>query len=138
MNLQRTGGKGIDRGVFLHAVVASRLKIATKRDWKNRSLGEKSTCLPISFVNPISNLRPTAPEPAATHDASGKYIPPSLRGKGLGGPVPVGETMGGRGGDRRDDLSTIRITNLSEDTTEQDVKDLVSRFGHTSRVVGVI
>ncbi|KAJ3053064.1 translation initiation factor eIF3 subunit g [Rhizophlyctis rosea] len=75
-----------------------------------------------------------APEPSATHDASGKYIPPSLRNKGLGGAPPVGETMGGRGGDRRDDLSTIRITNLSEDTTEQDVKDLVSRFGHTSRV----
>jgi len=36
--------------------------------------------------------------------------------------------------DRRDDLATIRITNLSEDTTEQDVADLVKRFGPTSRV----
>lgn len=63
-------------------------------------------------------------------DASGKYVPPSLRGATRG----PGESMKDpkRGGE---DLSTIRITNLSEDTTEQDVKDLVGRFGHTSRVV---
>lgn len=36
--------------------------------------------------------------------------------------------------DRRDDPNTIRISNLSEDTTENDVRDLVSIFGTVSRV----
>lgn len=40
--------------------------------------------------------------------------------------------------ERRDEFPTVRITNLSEDTSEQDVKDLVSRFGHTARVVSEI
>ncbi|KAJ3118597.1 translation initiation factor eIF3 subunit g [Phlyctochytrium bullatum] len=63
--------------------------------------------------------------------AGGKYVPPSLRrGGDLKGSAPPGP-----GNQRnRDDYSTLRITNLSEDVTEQDLKDLVSRFGHTSRV----
>ncbi|KAJ3301216.1 translation initiation factor eIF3 subunit g [Blyttiomyces sp. JEL0837] len=71
------------------------------------------------------------PEPSAAGGAGsgGKYVPPSLRNRG------PGESSGsGSAPPRRDELPTLRITNLSEDTTEQDVKDLVSRFGHTSRV----
>lgn len=40
----------------------------------------------------------------------------------------------GSGADRRDDPNTIRISNLSEDTTDQDVRDLVAPFGSVSRV----
>ncbi|KAJ3213723.1 translation initiation factor eIF3 subunit g [Dinochytrium kinnereticum] len=71
--------------------------------------------------------------PSSGLRVGGKYVPPSLRSGGdMKGSAPPG-APGQRGGPR-DDLSTLRITNLSEDTTEQDVKDLVSRFGHTSRV----
>ena len=37
--------------------------------------------------------------------------------------------------DKRDDYPTIRITNLSPDVKDNDVRDLVSRFGSTARVV---
>ncbi|KAJ3044818.1 translation initiation factor eIF3 subunit g [Rhizophlyctis rosea] len=95
----------------------------------------KDTHQPLDEIAPAEtkDAAPTT-EPTATHDASGKYIPPSLRGgakPSAGSTPPTGDRMSDR---NRDDLSTIRITNLSEDTTEQDVKDLVSRFGHTSRV----
>jgi translation initiation factor 3 subunit G len=37
--------------------------------------------------------------------------------------------------DRAKDIScTIRVTNLSEDTTEGDVRDLFARFGNLQRV----
>jgi translation initiation factor 3 subunit G len=60
---------------------------------------------------------------ATTAQGDGKYVPPSLRNRGPGESMP-----------RREELPTIRITNLSEDATEADVRSLVSRFGPTSRV----
>ena len=67
--------------------------------------------------------------PAATSTStSGKYVPPSLRTKDGG----RGESMYGRGG--RDDLPTLRVTNLSEDVQERDLYDLFERFGRISRI----
>lgn len=60
-----------------------------------------------------------------------KYIPMHMRGKDAG---PRG---GGKGGDaqREDDSSNqIRVTNISEDTTENDLRELFRRFGTTSRI----
>jgi RNA recognition motif-containing protein len=34
----------------------------------------------------------------------------------------------------RDDLPTLRVTNVSEDTTDDDLRDLFSRFGKVFRV----
>ena len=34
----------------------------------------------------------------------------------------------------RDDSNTLRVTNLSEDTTDDDLRDLFGRFGRISRV----
>lgn len=56
--------------------------------------------------------------------AAGKYVPPNLR---------QGNTLAPAGASR-DDPNTIRIANLSEETTEQDVRELVDRFGLVSRV----
>jgi len=58
--------------------------------------------------------------------ANGKYVPVWKRG----GAQSVGERQGSVG----EDQSTLRVTNLSEDTTEQDLSDLFRRFGHTSRI----
>ncbi len=58
----------------------------------------------------------------------GKYVPPSMRNR-EGGPGPAGESMR----DRRDDLPTIRISNLTEEATENDMYNLFSRFGKISR-----
>lgn len=44
-----------------------------------------------------------------------------------------GETMGGRPGNR-DDLPTLRVTNVSEDTSDQDLRDLFGAFGRVARV----
>ncbi|XP_045474762.1 eukaryotic translation initiation factor 3 subunit G-like [Harmonia axyridis] len=52
-----------------------------------------------------------------------KYIPPSLRGEG--GTRTRSENVNMN---RRDD-ATIRISNLSEDTTEQEIEELVKDFG---------
>lgn len=55
----------------------------------------------------------------------GKYIPPSARAAMAGGVKPERRT---------DDLNTIRVTNISENTTEADLQDLFKPFGRISRV----
>jgi translation initiation factor 3 subunit G len=57
---------------------------------------------------------------------TGKYVPPAARA-GLSG-----LTMKPEG--RTDDLNTIRVTNISENTTEADLQDLFKPFGRISRV----
>jgi len=70
-----------------------------------------------------------AATPSATASGgTGKYVPPAARA-GLSG------TAAGYKPERRtDDLNTIRVTNLSENTTEADLQDLFQRFGRISRV----
>jgi translation initiation factor 3 subunit G len=59
---------------------------------------------------------------------TGKYAPPSARAGAMG--TGVGFTPESR----TDDLNTIRVTNLSESTTEADLQDLFQRFGRISRI----
>ncbi|TGZ83137.1 RNA-binding domain-containing protein [Ascodesmis nigricans] len=62
------------------------------------------------------------------------YVPPHLRNKGKTG---GGETMGGRDfGSRqeRDELATLRVTNVSEFAEEGDLRDMFERFGRVTRV----
>lgn len=70
-----------------------------------------------------------APTPAAAPAASGpsKYVPPSMRNRG------PGESMSRPGG-ARDDLPTLRVTNISEDTQENDLRELFGSFGRVARV----
>ncbi|PKI84289.1 translation initiation factor eIF3 subunit g [Malassezia vespertilionis] len=56
----------------------------------------------------------------------GKYKPPSLRS----GAVPM--SMGGP--TQRDDSSTLRVTNLSDDVEEEDLRDLFRRYGRVTRI----
>ncbi|KAF2637628.1 eIF-3 RNA-binding subunit [Massarina eburnea CBS 473.64] len=70
-----------------------------------------------------------APQPGGTGMGSGSYVPPHLRGRPGGG---GGEKMGGKY--ERDDLATLRVTNVSEIAEEQDLRDMFSRFGHVTRV----
>jgi translation initiation factor 3 subunit G len=60
----------------------------------------------------------------------GAYVPPALRGKN-----PAGERMSGGGGKfERDDLATLRVTNLSESADEGELRELFGRWGHVVRV----
>jgi len=63
-----------------------------------------------------------APEEAS----NGKYVPVHLRNGGTRG--------SGMDRDRPDAEATIRVTNISAETTEDDLRELFRRFGHTSRI----
>jgi translation initiation factor 3 subunit G len=75
------------------------------------------------------NMPPAETSAGGLGTSSGKYVPPSQRGKG-----GRGETMGGPGGANRDDLPTLRVTNISEDTQENDLRELFGGFGRVARV----
>jgi translation initiation factor 3 subunit G len=59
----------------------------------------------------------------------GRYTVPGRRG-GAGEKMSAGEAM--RGG--RDESATLRVTNLSEETREADLRDLFSHYGRVTRV----
>lgn len=70
----------------------------------------------------------------------GKYVPPSQRGKmgGAGGSLAAMASKidagGGGSNDKRSEQNTIRVTNISEETTEHDLQELFQPFGRISRV----
>lgn len=55
-----------------------------------------------------------------------KYVPPSQRGGAAGSKLPDRP--------RTEDVNTIRVTNISENTTEADLQELFQPFGRISRV----
>jgi len=75
---------------------------------------------------PPSDAPPAAPAGAGP-TSGGKYVPPSMRGAGRG----AGESMRGS---NREDLPTLRVTNVSEDTQENDLRELFGNFGRVARV----
>ncbi len=91
----------------------------------------KDTLQPLEeILDSAANTGPSAEKSGSIADVkSGKYVPPRLRGKGGEGPS---ESFSARR--QLDDTSTVRVTNLSEDTSEADVQALFKRFGPTSRV----
>ncbi|KAI1767841.1 eukaryotic translation initiation factor 3 subunit-like protein [Hypoxylon sp. FL1150] len=75
---------------------------------------------------------PSAAGPgAAAAGKKGSYVPPALRGdRGAAG----GERMGGSKYGERDDLATLRVTNVSEMAEEGELRDMFERFGRVTRV----
>ncbi|CAI5478503.1 unnamed protein product [Closterium sp. Yama58-4] len=69
---------------------------------------------------------------AAAPSGKTSYVPPSLRAGGAAS--RAGEDSGGRRGGGRDDSNSVRVTNLSEDTREQDLQELFGPFGPISRI----
>ncbi|KAF2002217.1 eukaryotic translation initiation factor-like protein 3 subunit G [Amniculicola lignicola CBS 123094] len=87
----------------------------------------KDTMTPEGGAAP-ADLADDEPEKAGGLGAGGSsYVPPHLRGRG-----GAGEKMGGKY--ERDDLATLRVTNVSEFAEEQDLRDMFSRYGHVTRV----
>ena len=72
---------------------------------------------------------PDIPDSTATGGRS-SYVPPHLRA-GASRVAGPGSSMDRR---ERDDSNTLRVTNLSEDVTDDDLRDLFGRFGRISRV----
>ena len=75
-------------------------------------------------IDPSSSLPPST-------STTGKYVPPSMRSGSRSTP---GESMRGAPGSTRDDLPTLRVTNISEDTQENDLRELFGIFGRVARV----
>jgi translation initiation factor 3 subunit G len=81
-----------------------------------------------------SSLPPTEEYPTSprgdnpSSSSAGKYVPPSARP----GAKPSGPGGANRFGES--DAFTLRVTNLSEDTTEADLAELFRPFGPTSRI----
>lgn len=72
---------------------------------------------------------------AAGGTAGSKYVPPAARAGLMGKAGAAGGPAGAGLPERRnDDLNTIRVTNISENTTESDLQDLFQPFGRISRV----
>ncbi|KAI1845817.1 hypothetical protein JX265_000004 [Neoarthrinium moseri] len=67
---------------------------------------------------------------AAGAGKKGSYVPPAMRAGATGG---AGERMGGKFGER-DDLATLRVTNVSEMAEEGELRDMFERFGRVTRV----
>ena len=71
------------------------------------------------------------PEPPGGDEGGGsRYVPPSARG---GGAVGGSTSLADRFGEDRDH-ATLRVTNISEDTTEADLQDLFMPFGRLARI----
>jgi translation initiation factor 3 subunit G len=88
----------------------------------------KETMAPESEPAPAAPLDLNADDKGSGSGRGGSYVPPQLRNKaGM-----TGEKMGSKY--ERDDLATLRVTNVSEFAEEQDLRDMFSRFGHVTRV----
>lgn len=87
----------------------------------------KDTMAPEGEDAAPADMGGDAPESGALGGGGSSYVPPHLRGRG-----GAGEKMGGKF--ERDDLATLRVTNVSEFAEEQDLRDMFSRFGHVTRV----
>jgi len=75
------------------------------------------------LYNPLVAQNMNGETDAPIGGAPGKYVPPSLRGGG-----------GGGGREERDESNTLRVTNISEDAQERDLKDLFEKFGPVPRI----
>ena len=64
-----------------------------------------------------------------TGPGGSSYVPPHLR---KGAAAAGGERMGGKY--ERDDLATLRVTNVSEFADENELRDLFERYGRVTRV----
>jgi len=70
-------------------------------------------------------MKPPEEEGALAKRTVGGYVPPSMRDGASG----AGASM-----DRRRDENSIRVSNLSEDTREQDLQELFRPFGPVTRI----
>lgn len=94
----------------------------------------KDTMAPVGESGAADVAAGMGDEPAPVSAAAaagvkkGSYVPPALRGA-----AGAGERMGSKFGER-DDLATLRVTNVSEMAEEGELRDMFERFGRVTRV----
>ncbi|KAM3439456.1 hypothetical protein MY4824_002731 [Beauveria thailandica] len=72
---------------------------------------------------------PTTAGAGGAGSKKGSYVPPALRGGAASGSAMAGSKYG-----ERDDLATLRVTNVSEMAEEGELRDMFERFGRVTRV----
>ncbi|KAG4300722.1 hypothetical protein PCANB_003008 [Pneumocystis canis] len=90
----------------------------------------KDTLQPFDEVNNTVNVGTSngvMGSPELATESTGRYIVPHLRAKKTG----TGDAMFRRD---RDEYFTVRVTNVSEDAHEEDIRELFERFGRISRL----
>jgi translation initiation factor 3 subunit G len=70
---------------------------------------------------------PVSAKPSSSAPAPGKYVAPGMRNGGGAG-ASAGATQ-----QSRDEFPSLRVANLSEEATEDDIRDLFSNFGRVAR-----
>lgn len=78
-----------------------------------------------SYIEKILDTKPTTSASVAetSSSKSGKYVPPHIK-----------DQQKSIGGKARDDTTAIRISNLSESTSDADLEDLTNKFGKKSKM----
>lgn len=78
-----------------------------------------------SYIEKILDTKPTTSTSASetTSSKPGKYVPPFIK-----------DQQKNLGGKARDDTTAIRISNLSESTSDADLEDLTNKFGKKSKM----
>ena len=71
---------------------------------------------------------PGEDDDAPSGPSKGGYVPPSMRAGASGG-ASMGDSM-----NRRREENSVRVSNLSEDTREQDLQELFRPFGPVTRI----
>jgi len=94
--------------------------------------GDRSNMPPSE--EPVGRGGRSADSASASLPSDGKsvYRPPGARGGAIGS-GPSGPSSGDDR-NKRDDAATVRVTNLSEDTKEEDLKELFRSFGPIVRI----
>ncbi|KAF9870074.1 peptidase family m20 m25 m40 protein [Colletotrichum karsti] len=98
----------------------------------------KDTMAPVGAESGTADVAAGMGDEAAAAAAAGpgakkgSYVPPALRAGAAG--AAAGDRMGGSKYGERDDLATLRVTNVSELAEEQELRDMFERFGRVTRV----
>ncbi|KAL2208778.1 translation initiation factor 3, RNA-binding subunit [Sarocladium strictum] len=93
----------------------------------------KDTMAPVGeAAGPAADVAAGMPDESAGGAGAkkGSYVPPAMRAGAAG----AGERMGGSKYGERDDLATLRVTNVSELAEEGELRDMFERFGRVTRV----
>ena len=97
---------------------------STKCPYKD-TLG--ATVLKLDEIDPGPSNVPSTSAEVGSGGGGSKYVPPGLRGEGKKGDSMAYQRQ-------HDDQAAVRVTNLSEDADENDIRELFKSFGTIKRV----
>lgn len=98
----------------------------SKCPWKDTALASAKT---VDGEKKTPQIQAQAGD-STTKSMTNKYLPPNMRGDGAAKRID----NAGMSGARRDDAIAIRVSNLSDSTTDADLEELVKPFGPVNKL----